>query len=117
MRFIDRLAAGLVCLLGVAHLVVGHGAFLNPTERRIWFLSAGFLLIVTGMANLGAIGGNGRMQSGAAAAGALSILIIGSLLALANNSLLSQPQTIVLLLLGLILSVRRIRDVFAADRR
>jgi hypothetical protein len=52
LRFADRAAAWLACILGAAHLVVGHAVFVEPNERRIWFASAGFLLIVTGRARL-----------------------------------------------------------------
>ena len=111
MRFADKAAAWLVCILGVAHLAVGHAVFIEPNERRIWFASAGFLLIVTGLANLGAQGGGTRMQSLAAAAGGLSILVIGALLAWADRDLLVQPQTLTLLALGLFLTVQRLREV------
>ena len=111
MRFTDKFAAWVVCVLGVAHLAVGYAVFIEPNERRIWFASAGFLLIVTGLANLGAHGGRTRMQSIAAAAGSLSILVIGALLALADPDLLIQPQTLTLLALGLFLTVQRLREV------
>lgn len=111
MRFADKAAAWLVCILGVAHLAVGHAVFIEPNERRIWFASAGLLLIVTGLANLGAQDGRTRMQSVAAAAGGLSILVVGALLASADADLLTQPQTLALLALGLFLTVQRLRDL------
>ncbi len=115
MRFADKAAAWLVCILGVAHLAVGHAVFIEPNEKRIWFAAAGFLLIVTGLANLGAQAGRTRMQSLAAAAGGLSILVIGALLALADPDLLIQPQTLTLLALGLLLTVQRLREVIARN--
>ena len=115
MRFADKAAAWLVCILGVAHLAVGYAVFIEPNERRIWFASAGFLLVVTGLANLGAQGGGTRMQSLAAAAGGLSILVIGALLALADPGLLIQPQTLTLLALGLLLTIQRLREVFTRN--
>jgi len=111
MRFADITAAWFVIFLGVAHLAVGYAVFVDPSERRIWFTSAGFLLIVTGLANLGAQAGGTRLQSLAAAAGGFSILVIGTLLALADPDLLVKPQTIALLGLGMFLTVRRMRDV------
>lgn len=111
MRFADKIAAWLVCLLGAAHLAVDHAVFTEPNERRVWFASAGFLLIVTGLANLAAQGGATRMQSLAAAAGSSSILVIGALLALADPDLLTQPQTLTLLALGLILTFCRLREL------
>ena len=115
MRFADKLAAWLVCILGAVHLVVGHAVFTDPNERRIWFASAGFLLIVTGLANVGAQSGGTRMQSLAAAVGNLSILVIGVLLALADRELLTQPQTLTLLALGLFLSVNRLRELVTSN--
>ncbi len=115
MRFADKAAAWLVCILGVVHLAVGHAVFIEPNERRIWFAAAGFLLIVTGLANLGAQAGRTRMQSLAAAAGGLSILVIGALLALADPDLLIQPQTLTLLALGLLLTVQRLREVITRN--
>lgn len=111
MNVAEKLAGWLVCLLGLAHVVVGHAVFLEPTERRIWFASAGFLLIVTGLANLGVQGGSGLMHILAAAMGSLSILVIGVLLAAADQRLLAQPQTLVLLALGLLLTVQRLRSL------
>ena len=110
MRTVEKFAAWLVCLLGIAHLAVGHAAFIQPTERRIWFASAGFLLIVTGLANLGARGAGSRIQSLAAAVGSLSIVVLGALLARADPNLLMQPQTLTLLALGIFLTIRRLRD-------
>ncbi len=115
MRFADKAAAWLVCILGVAHLAVGRAVFIEPNERRIWFASAGFLLIVTGLANLGAQGGGTRMQSVAGAAGGLSILIIGALIAFADPDVLIQPQTLTLLALGLFLTVQRLREVITRN--
>ena len=111
MRFADKVAAWLVCILGAVHLAVGRAVFTDPNERRIWFASAGFLLIVTGLANVGAQSGGTRMQSVAAIVGNLSILAIGFLLALADRELLTQPQTLTLLALGLFLTVNRLREL------
>lgn len=116
MRFADRIAAWLVCILGIAHLAVGHAVFTEPNERRVWFASAGFLLIVTGLANLGAQSGGTRMQSLAAATGSLSILVIGALIAWADPDLLTQPQTLTLLALGLLLTVNRLRELVTPNR-
>jgi uncharacterized membrane protein YecN with MAPEG domain len=116
MGFVDKMAAGLVCILGATHLAVGHAAFTHPNEGRIWFASAGFLLIVTGLANLAAQSGVNRLQSFAAAVGSLSILVIGMLLALADPDLLTQPQTLTLLALGLLLTVNRVRELITPNR-
>ena len=107
----DKVAAWLVCIFGAVHLAVGHAVFIEPNERRIWFASAGFLLIVTGLANLGAQEGGKRMQSIAAAAGSLSIVVIGVLMVLADPGLLTKPQTLTLLALGLLLTINRFREL------
>lgn len=112
-RTLDRIAAMLVLLLGVAHLLVGHAAFLTPTEPRIWFASAGFLLIVTGLANLAARASPTRTAVAAALVGDLSILMIGALLIRASPELGAQPQTLVLLALGTVLTVQRGRELFS----
>jgi peptidoglycan/LPS O-acetylase OafA/YrhL len=117
VRFADKIAAWLVSILGIAHLAVGHAVFIDPTERRIWFASAGFLLIVTGLANLGAQDAKSRIQSLAAAVGSVSIMVLGALLARADPDLLMQPQTLTLLALGALLTICRTRDLIAHNRR
>lgn len=111
MRYADKASAWLVFIIGALHLAVGHAAFTAPSAPRIWFASAGFLLIVTGLANLAAQDRAGKMQQAAALAGSSSILILGTLIAVSDRNLLTQPQTLVLLALGLILTVRRIRGI------
>jgi uncharacterized membrane protein YecN with MAPEG domain len=111
MRFVDKTAAWLVCPFGIAHLAVGHAVFVEPTERRIWFASAGLLLIVTGLANLAAQSSATRLNSLTAAFGAASILLIAGLLAAVSQHIMAQPQALVLLALGLILTVRRLSDL------
>lgn len=113
MRYLERIAGWLVTLFGAAHLLVGRAAFIDPTERRVWFASAGFLLIVAGLANLAAEEGRSRMAAAAGLAGGLSILAIGGLLLAADGGLAMQPQTWLLLALGLLLSVARLRDLAA----
>jgi hypothetical protein len=51
------------------------------------------------------------MQSLAAAVGSSSIIVIGGLLAFANPDLLIQPQTLILLALGLFLTVNRLLEL------
>ena len=92
MRLVDRAAALLVLPLGLAHLAVGRAAFLDPTEPRIWFASAGLLLIVTGLANLAAVGARTGLQHLAGLSGGVSILVVGALLrALRPRALVARP--------------------------
>ena len=117
MRFVDKAAAWLVCLFGIAHLAVGYTVFIEPTERRVWFASAGFLLMLTGLANLAAQAQATRMSSLTGAVGSGSILVIGTLLALTNSNILAQPQTLVLLALGFVLTARRLRELSVKTER
>jgi hypothetical protein len=118
MRRLDQAAAILVALVGLVHLAVGHQAFLAPTPGGVWFASAGFLLVTTGLANLacGASLRPGRLNSGAALSGAAAILVLGGLTAAADPNLLFAPQTLVLLVLGLFLAVRRLGGLFGPAR-
>src|SRR5689334_11678681 len=102
--FLDLVAGWLVALLGLLHLAVGRAVFTAPTTSRVWFASAGFLLIVTGLANVAAHGRADRAQNGAALAGSVSILVLGASIARSDPGLLWQPQTLVLLALGAFLT-------------
>ena len=117
MRFADKAAAWLVCLLAIAHLTIGYHVFIEPTERRVWFMSAGLLLLVIGLANLAAQAQTTRMNSVTGAVGGMSILAVGTLLALANASISVQPQTLVLLVVGVVLTVRRLQDLTIGTNR
>lgn len=115
MRYVDTACGWLVSIIGVLHLAAGRAAFTAPSEPRIWFASAGFLLVLTGLANLAAQGATGRMQQAAALVGSSSILILGTLMAFSDRDLLTEPQTWVLLMLGLILTVQRLRSIMGAS--
>src|SRR4051812_15667633 len=115
--FLDLVSAWLVALLGILHLAVGRAVFTAPTTPRIWFASAGFLLIVTGLANVAAHGKADRSQNGAALAGSASILVLGLLIARSDPDLLRQPQTLVLLALGAFLTIQRLRALTRGRRR
>ena len=112
LRRVDQAASLLVVAVGGLHLLVGRAAFTAPTERGVWFASAGFLLITTGLANLAcAASPTSRLQSGAAASGALAILVLGGLLAAADPAMLAAPQTLTLFALGAFLLVLRLREL------
>ena len=110
-RRIDRIAAGLVFLFGLLHLAIGYKAFTDPTEPRIWFAAGGFLLVTAGLANLAAAGAGSRLQSAAAASGSIAILVLGALLARGRMALLLEPQTILLLAIGVLLTAFRLREI------
>ena len=111
LRHIDRIAAASVFLFGLLHLAIGYKAFTDPTEPRIWFASGGFLLVTAGLANLAAAGARSRLQSAAAASGSIAILVLGALIARGKLGLLLEPQTILLLALGVLLTVLRLREI------
>jgi len=113
LRHLNRLAAGMIVVIGLLHLAVGHAAFTAPTERGVWFVSAGFLLVTTGLANMAASTASSRLQTVAAASGSLAILILGALIARADRDLLFAPQTLVLLALGLLLTALRLRELLS----
>jgi uncharacterized membrane protein HdeD (DUF308 family) len=115
--FLDLVAAWLVALLGIVHLAVGRAVFTVPTTPRIWFASAGFLLIVTGLANVSAHGKADRAANGAGLAGSASIILLGALIARSDPDLLRQPQTLVLLALGGFLTIQRLRAFTRGRRR
>src|SRR4051812_7525101 len=116
-RSLDLICGWLVTVLGILHLAVGRAVFTAPTISRIWFASAGFLLIVTGLANVAAAAKTDRAQNGAGLAGSLSILVLGALIARSDPALLRQPQTLVLLALGAFLTIRRLRMLAYRGRR
>ncbi|MDB5670878.1 MAG: hypothetical protein JWO25_1837 [Alphaproteobacteria bacterium] len=113
---IDRCAGTLVVIIGLVHLAVGRGAFVAPTNGGIWFLSAGFLLVTTGLANIAASGSPSRLQSAAAASGSLAVLVLGALIARVDPGLLLSPQTLILLGLGSVLTALRLRDLLRRHR-
>lgn len=112
LRRIDRIASALVVLFGLLHLTVGYRAFTDPTEPRIWFAAGGFLLVTAGLANFAASGAGSRLQSAAAASGSIALLVLGALLARGELALLLEPQAILLLAIGLLLTVLRLRELF-----
>ena len=113
IRRIDQAAAALMILFGLLHLAIGHRAFTGPTEPRIWFAAAGFLLVTTGLANLAAGRAGSRLQSAAALSGNVALLVIGALLAHGRLALLLEPQTILLLAIGVLLTALRLREILA----
>ena len=116
LRRIDQIASGLVFLIGLLHLALGHAVFTNPTPGRIWFAAGGFLLITTGLANMAASVAKSPLCSAAAASGSIAILIIGALLARGDPHLLLQPQTILLLAIGVLLTGRRLHEMIPPSR-
>lgn len=116
IRRLNQIAGAVVCLIGMLHLAFGHAAFSNPTEASIWFASAGFLLLTTGLANIAAGEADSRLQSAAGASGSIAILIIGALLARGNPELLMEPQAILLMIVGAMLTCFRLGEIFSLAR-
>lgn len=114
VRAIDQIAAALVALIGVVHVAVGSRVFVEPTERGVWFLSAGLLLILIGLVNLCRARApvRFRLLTVTALCGALAIAVLGALIAASSPALLAQPQTVVLLAIGLVLTSMSVRDLF-----
>ncbi len=116
VRIVDQAAAVLVALFGIMHLAVGYDAFVSPSERGVWFLSAGFLLVLTGLANLARARAavRSRLQSLTALGGSLSILMSGALIAASSPALMFAPQSIALIALGVLLAVFSVHDLLRA---
>jgi peptidoglycan/LPS O-acetylase OafA/YrhL len=110
---LDRLGALLVAFFGLLHLYIGRAVFADPTTPRIWFAAGGFLLVTTGLANFAAASASrpSRLDSAAALSGSLALLILGGLIARGDPGLLGEPQTVVLLAIGLFLAARRAREM------
>lgn len=111
IRTIDRTAAILVLLFGLLHLAVGYRAFTDPTGPRIWFAAGGFLLVTTGLSNFAAAGAGSRLQSAAAASGSIALLVLGALIARGDPDLLLEPQTVLLLAIGILLTALRLGEI------
>jgi hypothetical protein len=100
LKWID-LASGLTLLaIGALHVAAGAGVFAEPTARGVWFVSAGFLGIAAGLANLSRAAAQKPdwLQCLAALSGAAGILTMGALLTAAGAFRLPEmPGTLVLL--------------------
>lgn len=46
LKLIDQIVAAGLLIVGVAHVVAASKAFTDPTQARVWFLSAGLLGLV-----------------------------------------------------------------------
>ena len=96
IRWVDQIAAALILLVGVAHVVAASAVFGDPTARRVWFLSAGLFGITAGLANLA----RARADRGsvwlvlAALSGSLGTLLLGGLLAATGSGLGAQAYVV-----------------------
>ena len=117
MRMAVRAAAILLCVLGLVHLGVGYNAFVNPTEPRVWFAAAGFLLIVTGIACLAAEEAPTRLNALSALAGTISVLILGLLFGAVAPNIIREPQSLLLIAVAAFLTVRLAGSLRRSRRR
>jgi len=117
-RLIDQIAAITVVLVGALHLVVGAGVLTRPTERGVWFFSAGLLGVTAGLANLARAGLRqpSALVTLAALSGSLSLAVIGLLLAAAMGSAFLTGPSIVVLCLALLLAAFGMRDLVCSLR-
>ena len=100
MRWFDRVTAALILLVGAAHLAASAPVFSAPSERGVWFLSAGLFGLTAGLANLARAqaGAPSRLLSAASLSGSLGLLLMGGLLFAAGGDL--GPQAAVVLVVG-----------------
>ncbi|HEY8571265.1 hypothetical protein [Phenylobacterium sp.] len=113
LKLVDQLAAAALLLVGAAHVAAASRAFTEPTEGRVWFLSAGLLGLVAGLANLARTraGRPDRLMSLAALAGALAIVLMGVLLTLAGTDAATRGPAMVVFAVGGLAAAFSLRDL------
>ena len=114
LRILDLTASALILLTGVAHTAVGHRAFTETTEARVWFVSAGLLGITAGLANLARAGAErpSRLLALAALSGSLGTFLIGLLLQMTEKPPPIGPASYAVFAIGLIAAAFALRDLF-----
>jgi hypothetical protein len=117
MRWLDQGAAALILLVGLAHVAAASAVFGEPTERRVWFLSAGLFGITAGLVNLArARSGGSVLLRLAALSGSAGLVLMGALLCASGGEL--GAQAAVVLAIGLLSAGFGLRDLFRpAGRR
>jgi peptidoglycan/LPS O-acetylase OafA/YrhL len=85
LRLTGAALAAALAALGVVHLVVGRSVFAAPTQDGAWFLSAGLLAIVGGIANLAPVTRAGALAHLAAGASAAACLALAAVLLAASD--------------------------------
>ena len=118
LKLLDQAAAGALILVGLAHIAAASKAFTAPTEPRVWFLSAGLLGLVAGLANLTrARTPNPPWLLGLTAlAGASGILLMGGLLTLAGDTGAMRGPGLVVVAVGLLAGLFSLRDLARRGR-
>jgi hypothetical protein len=119
LRILDQVAAALILLTGIAHVAVANKAFTDPTEARVWFLSAGLMGIVSGLANLARASSErpSRLLSLAGLSGSVSMVMMGALLQLAPNAPPIGPASYAVFAVGLIAAAFAVRDLLRPGSR
>ena len=113
-RIVDVTASALILLTGLAHVAVGHRAFTETTEARVWFLSAGLLGITAGLANLARATAErpSRLLALAGLSGSLGPLSIGLLLQLTEEPPPVGPASYAVFAIGFAAAAFALRDLF-----
>jgi hypothetical protein len=86
-RRLDQMSALVLLALGMLHIAAASPAFVDPSPALVWFLSAGALGVVAGLASFARIAAQtpSRLMCLCAVAGAGSIAMIGALLLIADG--------------------------------
>lgn len=105
--------------MGVLHVAVGAIAFAEPNAARVWFLSAGLLGVVAGVANLarGSAAAPSFLLSLSAFLGSVSVALIGGLLLAAGEFRLGSDPGVAVLAAGVVSAAFGLRDVLTAMGR
>ena len=113
LKLVDQLVASSLLLVGGAHIAVASRVFGEPTEARIWFLSAGLMGLVTGLANLARARSARpeRLASLTALVGALAIVLTGVLLGLAGTAAATRAPALAVFAIGGLAAAFSLRDL------
>ncbi len=113
LRILDQVAAALILLTGIAHVAVGHRAFTETTEARVWFLSAGLMGITSGLANLARARSErpSRLLALAGLSGSLGMVLVGVLMQRTPDPPPLGPASIAVFAVGFIAAAFALRDL------
>ncbi|WP_411287229.1 hypothetical protein [Phenylobacterium sp.] len=114
LKLIDQIVSAGLLIVGLAHVAAASKAFTDPTQARVWFLSAGLLGLVAGLANLARarLEAGDRLLSLTALVGAIGILTMGILLIGAGETSATAGPALAVLALGALAAAFSLRSLF-----
>lgn len=119
LKRLDQVAALILLGVGVLHSAVGADVFVAPTERGVWFVSAGFLGVAAALTNLARAADPAPtlLLAIAAFGGAVGALAMGALLLSAGGFRLGTGPETVVLFTAAVSSLFSLRDALRAPFR